>query len=143
MRRLERAAGILSLLAGGIHGLAAPEHFSEWWGYGLFFVAATLCQVIYGLLLVSQGIEGWGGWSAVRGNAYLAGVVGNLAIMALWVVTRTVGVPAGPEAGTVEAVGVLDAVSKLLETALVACLALLLVALRKAGTRATSPSGSP
>lgn len=141
MRRLERAGGVLSLLAGGIHGLAAPEHFSEWWGYGLFFLAATTGQLVYGLLLLSQGIEGWGGWPAVRGSVYLAGVVGNLAIMALWIVTRTVGVPAGPETGSVDAVGLLDAVSKLLETGLVGCLALLLLALRKQGARdaRTSP----
>jgi hypothetical protein len=39
----------------------------------------------------------------------LAGVAGNLAIVALYLLTRTVGIPLfGPEAGRVEAVGFAD-----------------------------------
>lgn len=118
---------MLSMAAGGIHGLASPEHFSEWWAYGLFFAAATLAQVVFGLLVLTRGVNTEGGlqWSDVRGQVFLAGIVGNLAIMALWLVTRTVGVPAGPEAGEIEEVGALDATSKVLEAALVVVLAVL------------------
>lgn len=125
MRRGEVVAGVLSLAAGGIHGLVSPEHFSEWWAYGLFFAAAALAQVVFGLLVLTRGVNQEGGlqWSDVRGKVFLAGIVGNLLIMALWLVTRTVGVPAGPAAGEVEDVGGLDAVSKVLEAALVAVLA--------------------
>ena len=102
--------------------MAGPEHLEEWWAYGLFFFAAAAVQAAYGLLLFTQGIEGWGGWHAVRGRVYAAGIVGNLAIIALWIVSRTVGVPVGPEAFEPESFGVLDGASKAVEVALVAVL---------------------
>lgn len=121
LRGLEKAAAALSFLAGAIHLMAGPEHLRTWWAYGLFFFAAAAAQVGYGLMLAMQGIEGWGGWDAVRGRVYLVGVAGNLAIIALWAVSRTVGVGIGPEAGT-ESVGPLDAASKAAEIALVVLL---------------------
>lgn len=119
MRRLERLAGGLSLAAGGVHAMAGPAHLAEWWAYGLFFFGAAAIQAAYGLLLLTQGIDGWGGWSAVRAKVYALGLVLTLGIIAVWIVSRTVGVPIGPEAFEREAVGVLDAVSKALEAALV------------------------
>jgi hypothetical protein len=35
----------LSLIAGLIHLWVVPEHFEEWWGYGVFFLVAALAQV--------------------------------------------------------------------------------------------------
>lgn len=112
--------------------MAGPAHVEEWWVYGLFFFGAAAIQVAYGLVLATQGIEGWGGWGAVRGRVYGAGILVTLAIIALWVVSRTVGVPVGPEAFEPEGIGVLDATSKLVEAALVACLMVLLGDLPKA-----------
>jgi hypothetical protein len=37
-----------------------------------------------------------------------AGALGNAAIVVLWLVTRTIGIPLGPAAGSVESVGGLD-----------------------------------
>lgn len=121
-RGLEKWAAGLSFGAGIVHGAAGPEHFAEWWAYGVFFYAAAAAQVGYGIILATQGIEGWGGWAVVRRKVYLLGIIGNLAIIALWVVSRTVGVPVGPEAGEPEPVGFLDGVSKVLEFALIAVL---------------------
>ena len=50
---------------------------------------------------------------------YLAGAVGNAAIVALWVVTRTYGVPAGPGAGEREAVEFADTLATVFEVLLV------------------------
>lgn len=136
MRGLERSAAILSFAAGGLHLMAGPEHLLEWWAYGLFFFAAAAIQAAYGLVLFTQGIEGWGGWHAVRDRVYLAGIFGNLAIIALWIVSRTVGVPVGPESFEPESFGVLDGASKAVEVVLVALL-LRLHALAKA----SSPTG--
>lgn len=122
MRGLERTAAILSFVAGGLHLLAGPEHLEEWWAYGLFFFVAAAAQAAYGLVLFTQGIEGWGGWRVVRANVYLAGIVGTLAIIALWVLSRTLGVPVGPEANEPERFGVLDGASKIVEIVLVAVL---------------------
>jgi hypothetical protein len=123
VRKLEVLAAVLSLVAGGIHAMAGPAHLAEWWAYGLFFFTAAAFQAAYGLLLYTRGIEGWGGWMAVRGTVYRLGIVVTLGIILVWIVSRTVGVPVGPEAFEVEPVGGLDAVSKAVEAALVIALA--------------------
>ena len=72
-------AAVLSLAAASIHVWAMPEHFEEWWGYGAFFLGAAVFQGLYGLVLL---------WRP--GSSYfLLGIVANLAIVVLWLVTRT------------------------------------------------------
>jgi hypothetical protein len=58
---------------------------------------------------------------------YWAGILGNAAIILMWLVTRTVGIPFfGPEAGQTEKVGFVDLVSKATEVAVIVHLWLLL-----------------
>jgi hypothetical protein len=93
------AASALSLLAGLIHLWVTPEHFEEWWGYGAFFLVAAAAQILYVpiVLLLPTRI------------VLLGGIVGNLAIVVLYLLTRTVGIPVfGAEAGEVERVGFID-----------------------------------
>lgn len=133
-RRLTVAAAALSVSAGMVHGSVTQEHLAEWWGYGVFFSAAAALQVAYGLLLTS--LPSWSiherglrhaAWQRSQA-VYLLGIVGNLALIALWAVTRTGGIPLfGPGAGEVEAVTRISVVAKLLELAIAACLAVLLV----------------
>lgn len=117
-------------MAAFIHGLVAPDHFAEWWGYGAFFVAAGIAQGFYGaVVLFSGALEGESvldRWSPRTLRAYyLAGIGGNALIVALWLVTRTIGIPFfGPEAGVVEPVRPLDAASKIIELALIALLSI-------------------
>ena len=140
MRRLEVAGAALSLAAGGLHAMAGPAHVEEWWVYGVFFFGAAAAQAAYGLVLLTQGIEGWGGWLAVRRVVYLGGIAMTLAIISLWVVTRTVGVPVGPEAFEPEGIGVLDLSSKALEIALVLVLARLWWLAGRTGQAARRPT---
>lgn len=116
---------VLSLVGGIIHGAVTPDHFEEWWGYGLFFLLAALAQTMYGAVpLFSRMVEGSSvleRWSPkqIRGYAW-AGIIGNASIIGLYVVTRTVGIPFfGPEAGVVEDVVALEVVSKVVEVLLV------------------------
>ncbi len=93
--------------AGGalVHFAVSPEHFGEWWGFGLFFVLCGEVQLGWALLL---GLN--------RGRRMLAvGIVGSLLLVAVWVVSRTAGLPFGPEPGVPEAVAIPDIVSVLLE----------------------------
>jgi len=93
------AAAALSLLAALIHLWATPEHFEEWWGYGAFFLVAALAQVLYAPLVLA--------WPTRM--VLLGGIAGSLAIVALYLLTRTVGIPLfGPGAGEVEGVGFMD-----------------------------------
>lgn len=54
IRRSELYAAGLSAAAAIIHGLVAPEHLAEWWGYGAFFIAATVAQGGFAILLALQ-----------------------------------------------------------------------------------------
>jgi hypothetical protein len=99
-RPMAAVAAWSALAAGLIHFIVVPEHMQESSLYGGFFVAATAAQVGLAVLL------------ARRSAAWL--LVGNIAVqvalVSVWALTRTVGIPLGPEAGMVEAVGVLDSV---------------------------------
>jgi hypothetical protein len=106
-----RAAAALSLLAAAIHLWVVPEHLEEWWGYGVFFLVLAVAQGLYTL-----GLLGWSSRPFL-----LLGVAGNLAVVILWLVTRTTGIPFfGPHAGEVEGVGVLDLACTLAEVGIVA-----------------------
>jgi len=120
----------LSVGAAVIHGIVTPEHFEEWWGYGTFFMMAALIQLFYGLLLVFQPwqpdpIRGTKGFPATY--LYWAGIIGNGFLIALYVITRTVGIPFfGPEVGEVEAVSAISLISKVIESLLIVALVILL-----------------
>jgi hypothetical protein len=125
-RILLRAGGALSLLAAAWHGAVTPEHFEQWWGYGAFFAVAAFLQAAYGLLLLALGRRdesGPGPTTRTVKGILAAGAIGTLAVIMLYVVTRTVGVPLGPEAGDVEGLGVIDLASKATEALLVVVLA--------------------
>jgi hypothetical protein len=133
-------AGSLSVTAALIHAMVMPEHFREWWGYGSFFFVVTLAQTIYGvgLVLRAWGIRPVGAfqyiWEHQARTFYVAGIVGNIAIVALYAITRTGGIPLGPEAGEIETFNTISITSKVLEIALIGCLMLLLAASRNAAT---------
>ena len=112
------AAAVFSLLAAAIHLWAMPEHFEEWWGYGAFFLVSAVAQGAYAVALLRRPGR----------SLLLFGVAGNLSIVALYLVTRTVGVAFfGPHAGEVEGVGVADLTATAAELALVATLGAVLL----------------
>ena len=100
---------LLSADAAAIHFAAAGSHFREWWAFGVFFVASGVAQLAWALVAVKSPSPA----------VWRAGMLGNAAIVALWILTRTVGSPVGPDAHIPEAVGVPDAVASGLELAIV------------------------
>lgn len=130
---LVKWAGGLSIAAGLLHGILAPDHLAEWWGYGLFFLLAAVLQGLFGVRLLSHlsAVKDAPGRifdaDGSRRSFYLLGIGGNVAVIALYVVTRTVGIPFfGPAAGTTEAVTVFGVVTKSVEVVTVVLLALAL-----------------
>ena len=116
-QRLLSGAALLSLVAAVIHVWVMPEHFEEWWGYGLFFLVSAAAQALYAVILLR----------APTAIVLRVGIIGSLAIIVLWVVTRTTGIPVfGPHAGEIEEIGAIDIASKLVEVLLVILLAVLL-----------------
>jgi hypothetical protein len=88
----------LSLFAGYIHVAYVDSHLQEWWGYGAFFIAAANLQVLFAALLVR-----WPRWWLP-----FVGIAGNLAIISVYVITRTAGIPLGPHKRVVEEAGASD-----------------------------------
>src|SRR5207253_1636753 len=101
-----------------------------WWGYGLYFLLATAAQAFgAGLLLC---------WP--RRWVFRVGILGNSAILGLYAVTRTLGIPFfGPAAGLAEPVGALDLITAATEL----CLVLVLVQLDRQASRARPVARPP
>jgi hypothetical protein len=78
-------AVVSSTAAAGVHAAVAPEHFRESLLPGWFFVGLTLLQLVWAVAVATAD-----GRLVLR-----AGAAGNLAVIGLWVVTRTLGLPFG------------------------------------------------
>ena len=101
-----------SLAAGGIHAVVIPEHLRESPLIGLFFAATAVFQIGWAML-IEEGRD--------RDERLLSlGAALNGAVVVVWVLSRTVGVPLGPEPWTPEPKGVLDVIATVLEVVLVA-----------------------
>jgi hypothetical protein len=100
----------LAWAAGFIHAAAAVEHFEEWWLWGVLFTVTTVFQFVWGAAAFRTRSE----------RLLAAGAVINAGVVLVWVVSRTAGLPIGPEAGEPEAVGVGDVLATLDEVAIVA-----------------------
>ena len=103
----------LSLGAAVIHLAAAPSHYVHLGDLGAGFLMAAAFQ---------------GAWAKrALGNRSTrvawVGIAGNLAIILAWALTRTVGLPIGPHAGTPESIGLADGAATLFEVLIVSGLA--------------------
>lgn len=115
-------AGFASLGAGLVHLAVVREHLDHWVLASVFFVAVGGLQVAWGLAALA------------RDTAPLArtAAAGSLGVLALWAVSRSTGLPFGPEAGAAEPAGRADLLAVTLHVLLVASLA---VASRRATSR--------
>ncbi|MFL6177114.1 MAG: hypothetical protein ACJ715_10720 [Ornithinibacter sp.] len=82
----EGCIALASVLAGAIHLAVAPEHLEEWWLYGAFFVVTGLFQLAYAAPVLRRPTP----------LVVLTGILVNLAIVLIWVVSRTTGLPITP-----------------------------------------------
>jgi hypothetical protein len=106
----------LSVGAAAIHFAVVFEHFAEYVLYGVFFLVISWAQLIWPAVLF---------WRPSRLWLWL-GIAGNAIVIAVYVASRTVGLPFGPDLGHPESVGALDVMSCVLEFGLIAgCAALL------------------
>ena len=114
--RFMRFGATCSLAAAVIHFRVAPEHLREFWLFGVVFVVMGLAQAVWAFLSIGR----------VTRAILVVGVLGNAALVLIWIVSRTVGLPVGPEAWMAEPIGMLDVLSTLLEGIVVGVSALLL-----------------
>jgi hypothetical protein len=92
---------LTSVVAGAVHLTIIRQHFQESVLYGGFFLALTIVQF------------GFAAWVVWRPTPALlrAGALASVAVVLLWLATRTTGIPVGPGAGDVEPFGVPDAIA--------------------------------
>jgi hypothetical protein len=110
--RHERAVVLLAALswvAALIHAVVVPEHWHEYRPYAVCFAVLAAAQAGWSIAVFRDPTP-----RLLRAGAGLcAGVV------AVWVVSRTVGLPVGPEAGSPEPVGAVDVAATLVELAII------------------------
>src|SRR3954451_15453642 len=81
------AAGAATIAA-VVHLYITPEHLREWWLYGGFFLAVTVAQLLLAVLLLRRPGVG----------VVLLAVWGTVGLVAIYVISRTVGLPVSPPA---------------------------------------------
>jgi hypothetical protein len=116
-----------------VHATVVGEHLGEWAPAGLFFLCLVLVESAFGVLAVLA-------WSRVVALLVLAS---SLATVAVWAVSRTVGMPIGPADFRVpEQVAAPDLVCGALELAAAAVCAHSLVSHRAAASPSPLENGS-
>jgi hypothetical protein len=106
------ASGVLSLVAGWIHLAYVRSHWEFWWAYGAFFLGTGLFQA-----LLAPALLRWpGSWTA------LVGIVGNVAIIGMYLWSRLYAIPMGPHKGVLERIGAVDMACTVAEVLLVGIL---------------------
>jgi hypothetical protein len=107
----------LSLGAGVIHFAVAGGHFDISWWHGTFFAVVAWLQLSWAAAVIVKPTR----------RLLALGAIGNAAVIATWVVSRTWGVPVGPGAGARESVSFADALATGFEVGIVAVLLAVLV----------------
>lgn len=95
-----------------------PSHFVEYWVFGLLFAIVASLQLTWAELVRRRPEDS---------RLVLAGAVVNVAVVAVWLASRTTGLPIGPSGGEPEPVGWKDLLATADEIFLVLA-ALLMVA---------------
>jgi hypothetical protein len=115
----------LSLGAAAVHLWVVPAHTAEFQPYGLAFLVVAIFQAR------------WASVYAGRRPAWLLGLglAGNAAVIAVWVWSRTAGLPWGATPNTPEPFGGADLIATAFEVGLVAILVFQLWSSRHAHSR--------
>jgi hypothetical protein len=114
-------AALLVFVSSLIHSALIDDHWHQYWLYGAFFALVTFLQAIWAVLVLGDPLNQ---------RVLIAGAAGNALLIVIWAVSRSVGVPIGPENGHPEAIGVLDVLSKLDELVAIVLVGAVLVFLR-------------
>ena len=109
-------AALLSLGAAWVHLAYVAPHLRQWWAYGAFFLASGIGQALFAPLILRWPRP----WLAV------VGIAGNIAIVAMYVLSRTNGAPLGPHANVPERVGAVDLATTAAEVLTIALLVTIL-----------------
>ena len=101
---------ILSLATAVIHFAVAGQHFQEYWLFGVFMLVAAWLQLLWAIAIIARQSPPllWGG------------AVLNAGVVAVYIVTRTIGDVVGPAPHAVEPLGFGDGLCTALEATVIA-----------------------
>jgi hypothetical protein len=103
------ALSTLSLGAAAIHFAVVPDHVEEFWLFGLFFAGLGWYQALWAVLYALRPVP----------LLALMAIVVNAGTAGLWLWTRTIGLPMGPNAGELESIGAPDLAATIFELTIV------------------------
>jgi len=126
---VDSALAVVSLATAGIHFAVMGDHFQEYVWFGIFFAVVAWFQALWALGVVVSPTR----------SLLLTGAIVNALVVVVWLISRTIGLPIGPDPGIAEPAAFLDVLSTVLEVLIVASIATLLV--RGALGRATPRAG--
>ena len=92
-------AALLVFAASLIHASVTSGHFAEYWPFGILFTVVSILQAIWAAQVYAKPLDP---------RLLLAGAVGNAALIVVWAISRTTGLPFGPHPGEPEPVGPAD-----------------------------------
>lgn len=127
-RLLALAAGA-SVVAGLVHYVAAAEHRSDW-EFAAVLTLVGAFQIVWAVWL----------WVEPKMRVIVIGISVNALAVAIWVVSRTAGLPLGHHAGEAEVVGLFDVVCVIVEAVVVAAMLFLVRAKRAAAAQEAESS---
>ncbi|HEU5417620.1 MAG TPA: hypothetical protein VFV41_07985 [Streptosporangiaceae bacterium] len=109
-RAVAYSLAILSLATAVIHFAVTGEHFAEYWAFGLFMLVVAWLQLAWAIVavVIPARLLLWGG------------IVLNAGVVAVYIITRTVGDVIGPAPHEVEPLGFGDGLCTVLEALVVA-----------------------
>jgi hypothetical protein len=102
---LRNGVALLSAGSGAIHFAVIQSHFEEYWLFGIFFAVLAWLQILWALVVVARPTR----------LVALTGALINGVAVAVWVWTRTIGVPVGPEPGSPEMAEFIDVLATMFE----------------------------
>jgi hypothetical protein len=91
--------------AGGLHLAALPAHLNESAAAAIFFAVVALGQLAGAVLITTRPST----------RTTMAVILGNAAVLAIWAVSRTTGLPVGGELGVREPLAALDGLAAVAE----------------------------
>jgi len=124
LQRTQCGASVYLSAAAIIHFVVAPEHFAESWAHGIFFILIGCTQLLYAITLVAPRL-----WATKPRAFFLSGILGNSALILIYILSRTIGIPIGQHADHIEPVGLIDLLCQLFELAAILLLYVLLFTL--------------
>lgn len=107
--RVVTALALGALAAGAIHVAAAITDADEGTMTVAFFALVAAAQIMWGAVALFRAPRVW----------LALGAIGNLAVLGVWIWSRTAGLPVGPTAGVALPVGAPDAITSAIEVAIV------------------------